>query len=72
MPIFLIDNISVCTCTGLNIIFEYLDHWQFEPNVKGLSCLLSAVMEALCHPTVKLSALMPREDQQSPTSHLVS
>ena len=27
--------------------------------MEGLSCLLSAVMESLCHPSVRLSALMP-------------
>ena len=32
---------------------------QYEQNVEGLSCLLSAVMESLCHPSVRLSALMP-------------
>lgn len=29
------------------------------PNVAGVGRLLAAVMEALCHPAIKLTALMP-------------
>ncbi|XP_035827428.1 E3 ubiquitin-protein ligase MYCBP2 isoform X3 [Aplysia californica] len=32
---------------------------QSSPNVTGISRLLAAVMEALCHPAVKLTSLMP-------------
>ena len=32
---------------------------QTSANVSGLSRLLAAVMEALCHPAVKLTTLMP-------------
>ena len=32
---------------------------QGQGNVEGYGRLLAAVMEALCHPTVKLTALMP-------------
>ncbi|KAH9488940.1 E3 ubiquitin-protein ligase mycbp2 [Bulinus truncatus] len=32
---------------------------QNSPNVVGISRLLAAVMEAMCHPAVKLTAIMP-------------
>ncbi|XP_055893471.1 E3 ubiquitin-protein ligase MYCBP2-like isoform X4 [Biomphalaria glabrata] len=32
---------------------------QNSPNVLGISRLLAAVMEAMCHPAVKLTAIMP-------------
>ena len=34
-------------------------HPQGQGNVDGYSRLLAAVLEALCHPTVKLTVLMP-------------
>ncbi|XP_013400127.1 E3 ubiquitin-protein ligase MYCBP2 [Lingula anatina] len=43
----------LCLCELLNFT---------EPNnadVEGLSCLLAAVMEALCQPTVKLTSILP-------------
>lgn len=33
--------------------------WQGVANVAGVGRLLAAVMEALCHPAIKLTAIMP-------------
>ena len=42
-----------------NVFRVNVFHRQGQGNVEGYSRLLAAVLEALCHPTVKLTILMP-------------
>ncbi|XP_059170813.1 E3 ubiquitin-protein ligase MYCBP2-like isoform X4 [Physella acuta] len=46
-------------CQMEPIIERRVTSQQNSPNVMGISRLLAAVMEAMCHPAVKLTAIMP-------------